>query len=66
MIGAPTDGPGSMSYYQSVQVEEHLVWSRRRFEKIDVLVNCAGWDRLLPFLKTTPDLWQKVMTINDN
>lgn len=36
----------------------------RAFEKIDVLVNCAGWDRLLPFLKTTPDLWQKVMTIN--
>jgi 2-hydroxycyclohexanecarboxyl-CoA dehydrogenase len=36
----------------------------RMFEKIDVLVNCAGWDRLLPFLKTTPDLWQKVLTIN--
>ena len=36
----------------------------RMFDKIDVLVNCAGWDRLLPFLKTTPDLWQKVLTIN--
>jgi 2-hydroxycyclohexanecarboxyl-CoA dehydrogenase len=36
----------------------------RMFGKIDVLVNCAGWDRLLPFLKTTPDLWQKVLTIN--
>ena len=36
----------------------------RMFEKIDVLVNCAGWDRLLPFLKTTPELWQKVLTIN--
>ena len=36
----------------------------RLFGKIDVLVNCAGWDRLLPFLKTTPDLWQKVLTIN--
>jgi 2-hydroxycyclohexanecarboxyl-CoA dehydrogenase len=36
----------------------------RMFEKIDVLVNCAGWDRLLPFLKTTPDLWQRVLTIN--
>jgi 2-hydroxycyclohexanecarboxyl-CoA dehydrogenase len=34
------------------------------FGKIDVLVNCAGWDRLLPFLKTTPDLWQRVLTIN--
>src|SRR6266496_3814581 len=36
----------------------------RVFGKIDVLVNCAGWDRLLPFLKTTPDLWQKILSIN--
>ena len=36
----------------------------RLFGKIDVVVNCAGWDRLLPFLKTTPDLWQKILTIN--
>lgn len=36
----------------------------RIFAKIDVLVNCAGWDRLLPFLKTTPDLWQKILTVN--
>jgi 2-hydroxycyclohexanecarboxyl-CoA dehydrogenase len=36
----------------------------REFGQIDVLVNCAGWDRLLPFMKTTPDLWQKVMGIN--
>lgn len=34
------------------------------FNKIDVLVNCAGWDRLLPFLKTTPEMWQKVLNIN--
>jgi len=34
------------------------------FKKIDVLVNCAGWDRLLPFLKTTPELWEKVLNIN--
>jgi len=36
----------------------------RVFGKIDVLVNCAGWDRLLPFIKTTPDFWQKVLSIN--
>ena len=38
--------------------------SLREFGKIDVLVNCAGWDRLQPFIKTTPDLWQKVLSIN--
>lgn len=36
----------------------------RLFGKIDVLVNCAGWDRLLPFLKTTPELWDQVLAIN--
>jgi 2-hydroxycyclohexanecarboxyl-CoA dehydrogenase len=36
----------------------------REFGTIDVLVNCAGWDYLQPFLKTTPDLWAKVLSIN--
>jgi 2-hydroxycyclohexanecarboxyl-CoA dehydrogenase len=38
--------------------------TQRLFGKIDVLVNCAGWDRLLPFTKTTPELWQKILSIN--
>lgn len=29
-----------------------------------VLVNNAGWDRPAPFLKTTPDFWDKVIAIN--
>lgn len=36
----------------------------KRYGKIDVLVNNAGWDRLRPFLKTTPELWQQVMAVN--
>ncbi|MBZ5528420.1 MAG: glucose 1-dehydrogenase [Acidobacteriia bacterium] len=32
--------------------------------KIDVLVNNAGWDKLRTFLKTTPELWDKVIGIN--
>jgi 2-hydroxycyclohexanecarboxyl-CoA dehydrogenase len=36
----------------------------REFGTIDVLVNCAGWDHLRPFIKTTPDLWEKVLSIN--
>lgn len=34
------------------------------FGKIDVLVNNAGWDRFIPFLKTTPDYWNKIIDIN--
>lgn len=36
----------------------------KRLGKVDVLVNNAGWDRLAPFLKTTPDLWDKIISIN--
>jgi 2-hydroxycyclohexanecarboxyl-CoA dehydrogenase len=32
--------------------------------RIDVLVNNAGWDRIVPFLQTTPELWEKVIAIN--
>ncbi|HWP42366.1 MAG TPA: SDR family NAD(P)-dependent oxidoreductase [Blastocatellia bacterium] len=35
-----------------------------RFGKIDVLVNSAGWDRLMPFVKTTPELWDRIISIN--
>lgn len=31
---------------------------------IDVLVNCAGWDRLMWFTETEPDFWRKVVDIN--
>ncbi|MCP5028352.1 MAG: SDR family oxidoreductase [Actinomycetia bacterium] len=31
---------------------------------IEVLVNCAGWDELLPFLDTDEDFWDKVIDIN--
>jgi len=31
---------------------------------VDVLVNCAGWDRFAPFLETDEDFWRKVIAIN--
>jgi 2-hydroxycyclohexanecarboxyl-CoA dehydrogenase len=31
---------------------------------IDILVNNAGWDVLMPFVETTPDLWDKIIAIN--
>src|SRR5262245_57020626 len=58
VIAAPTD------VTQHEDVERLRDEALRQFGKIDVLVNCAGWDRLQPFIKTTPDLWQKVLSIN--
>ncbi|UTI63305.1 3-oxoacyl-ACP reductase FabG [Paraconexibacter antarcticus] len=31
---------------------------------VDVLVNCAGWDVLMPFVETDEEFWQKVIEIN--
>ena len=30
----------------------------------DILVNNAGWDQFVPFIDTTPDLWNKIIAIN--
>jgi NAD(P)-dependent dehydrogenase (short-subunit alcohol dehydrogenase family) len=31
---------------------------------LDVLVNCVGWDQLMFFTETTPELWQRIIQIN--
>lgn len=31
---------------------------------VDVLVNNAGWDKLEPFLSNTPELWDRLLSIN--
>ena len=37
---------------------------RSTFGTASILVNNAGWDRIMPFLETTPDFWRKVVDIN--
>lgn len=32
--------------------------------RIDVLANVAGWDRVMPFMETTPEFWDRVLAIN--
>ncbi len=46
------------------QVEALRDAALQAFGKIDILVNNAGWDRLMPFLKTTPELWEKIIAVN--
>jgi 2-hydroxycyclohexanecarboxyl-CoA dehydrogenase len=38
--------------------------ARAEFGQIDVLVNCAGWDELMPFLDTDEAFWDRVIEIN--
>ena len=46
------------------QVQRFSSEAIKRFGKVDVLINNAGWDRLTPFLKTSPELWDKIIGIN--
>jgi 2-hydroxycyclohexanecarboxyl-CoA dehydrogenase len=46
------------------QVQEMVQTTLSSLGKIDILVNNAGWDKVEPFLKNTPDLWDKVIAIN--
>jgi len=32
--------------------------------RVDILVNNAGWDRVEPFLQSSPETWEKVININ--
>lgn len=34
------------------------------FGPIEILVNCAGWDLLMPFLETDEAFWERVIDIN--
>ncbi len=47
---------------ESVQAMVDAV--KEKFGPVDILVNNAGWDRIKPFIKTTPDFWNKVIHIN--
>jgi 2-hydroxycyclohexanecarboxyl-CoA dehydrogenase len=35
-----------------------------RWGGLQVLVNCAGWDKPMPFVETTPEFWDKILAIN--
>ena len=41
-------------------VQEAVATSLTHFEKIDVLVNNAGWDKVEPFLKSEPSTWKQL------
>lgn len=46
------------------KVKHSVARVKEAFGDIDVLVNNAGWDRIIPFVDTSPDFWNKVIDIN--
>jgi 2-hydroxycyclohexanecarboxyl-CoA dehydrogenase len=45
-------------------VDAAVAATEARLGPIDVLVNNAGWDVFQPFLKTEPELWQRLIAVN--
>jgi NAD(P)-dependent dehydrogenase (short-subunit alcohol dehydrogenase family) len=46
------------------QVESMMAAAKERHGSVDVFVNCVGWDQLMYFTDTTPEFWQKVISVN--
>ncbi|MBV1951220.1 MAG: SDR family oxidoreductase [Cycloclasticus sp.] len=46
------------------QVKAMVAAADEKFGGVDVLVNNVGWDDLMFFTQTTPELWQKLIAVN--
>lgn len=46
------------------QVRDMAAKIKDVFGRIDILVNNAAWDKIQPFMETTPELWYKLIDIN--
>ncbi|MBK6659447.1 MAG: SDR family oxidoreductase [Proteobacteria bacterium] len=46
------------------QVQAMFKRTTDAFGAVDVLVNNVGWDKLMFFTQTTPDLWAKIIQVN--
>jgi 2-hydroxycyclohexanecarboxyl-CoA dehydrogenase len=46
------------------EVEEQVAEAEKAFGPTEILVNCAGWDKVQNFVDTSPDLHDEVIRIN--
>jgi 2-hydroxycyclohexanecarboxyl-CoA dehydrogenase len=47
-----------------ISIAEFAAGVHRRVERVDGLVNGAGWDQIQPFLENPPEMWDRIVAIN--
>jgi 2-hydroxycyclohexanecarboxyl-CoA dehydrogenase len=61
-------GNGAKGFALDIADHDAVVTAVDRVERemapVDGLVNNAGWDKMVPFLKSDPALWKKIVDIN--
>ncbi len=45
-------------------IDDFVAAVHDRAERIDGLVNAAGWDQIQPFLENPPEMWDRIVAIN--
>ena len=45
-------------------VQQGVLQTVDELGSVDILVNCAGWDELMPFLDTDEEFWDRIIEIN--
>ncbi len=53
-----------MDLTDSGSVTAFVDTTNAKVSRVDVLVNGAGWDRIEPFMNNTPELWDRLISIN--
>ena len=46
------------------EVERVVEGILTQFGRIDILGNCAGWDRLEPFVESNEETWERILAVN--
>jgi 2-hydroxycyclohexanecarboxyl-CoA dehydrogenase len=45
-------------------IDDFVAAVHQRVERVDGLVNSAGWDQIQPFLENPPEMWDRVIAVN--
>ena len=53
-----------MDVTDSEQVKQTIAKVESQLGQVDILVNCAGWDSLMPFLETDESFWDRIINLN--